>query len=397
MLAAGFPCQPFSKSGFQRGMDEARGTLFWNICEILRVRKPTVVLLENVRNIAGPRHTHEWDVIIRSLRELGYQVSSKPIVFSPHLLPPERGGRPQVRERVFIVGTYVGKRQAHLDVEPAVHHAPVDGWDPQEWVLEDHLPVQPEESLKTQMRLRLTASESTWVEAWDDFVVTLRKSGVTKLPGFPVWVDAFIESADLIIEDGTPGWKANFLRKNAEFYTLHKELLEAWLGRWNYLRDFPSSRRKFEWQAQDAVSLDGTVMHLRPSGLRAKRATYVPALVAITQTSILGDRRRRLSPREVARLQGLPEWFGFGDQPDAATYKQAGNGVNVGAAHHVLREHVLAHSRDVAKRAPGLAQAVAESACSPDPHVEAQRPGGLIGLRTRLGIETGVQLTGVAG
>ena len=88
VLAAGFPCQPFSKSGFQRGMDEARGTLFWNICEILRVRRPSVVLLENVRNIAGPRHFNEWAVIIRSLRDLGYRVSSKPIVFSPHLLPP---------------------------------------------------------------------------------------------------------------------------------------------------------------------------------------------------------------------------------------------------------------------------------------------------------------------
>ena len=119
VLAAGFPCQPFSKSGFQRGMDEARGTLFWNILRILEARRPTVVLLENVRNIYGPRHKHEWDVIVRSLRELGYQVSSRPIVFSPHLLPPERGGRPQVRERVFIMATYVGTTMSHVDVEPS--------------------------------------------------------------------------------------------------------------------------------------------------------------------------------------------------------------------------------------------------------------------------------------
>ena len=145
-----------------------------------------------------------------------------------------------------------------------------------------------------------------WVDAWNDFVVSLRKAGVDKLPGFPIWVDEFVHEDDLIVEDGTPAWKANFLRKNAAFYTRHQELLEDWLKRWGYLRDFPASRRKFEWQAQSAASLDETVMHLRPSGLRAKRATYVPALVAITQTSILGDRRRRLSPREVARFKGCP-------------------------------------------------------------------------------------------
>src|SRR6478735_332101 len=144
VLAAGFPCQPFSKSGFQRGMDEARGTLFWNILRILEARRPTVVLLENVRNIYGPRHKHEWGVIVRSLRELGYQVSSRPIVFSPHLLPPERGGRPQVRERVFIMATYVGARSSHIDVDPSVPHLPVDGWSPSEWDLEAHLPVQPD-------------------------------------------------------------------------------------------------------------------------------------------------------------------------------------------------------------------------------------------------------------
>ncbi len=370
VLTAGFPCQPFSKSGYQRGMDEARGTLFWNILRILEVRRPTVVMLENVRNIHGPRHKHEWEVIVRSLRELGYQVSSRPIVFSPHLLPPERGGRPQVRERVFIMATYVGTRNSHADVEPSVAHLPVDGWSPSEWNLEEHLPVQPDPEVGNRLRLNLGPAETTWVEAWNDFVVTLRQAGVTKLPGFPVWVDAFVHQDDLVVPPATAEWKAAFLRKNSAFYTEHQELLEAWLARWNYLRDFPPSRRKFEWQAQDAESLADTVMHLRPSGLRVKQATYVPALVAITQTSILGDRLRRLSPREAARLQGLPEWFDFGDQPDAATYKQMGNGVNVGAAYHVFREHVAQTFDAVGRRAPGLAHAVEQSAPSPDASIE---------------------------
>lgn len=370
VLVAGFPCQPFSKSGFQRGMDEARGTLFWNILRILEVRKPTVVLLENVRNIYGPRHRHEWAVIVRSLRELGYQVSSRPIVFSPHLLPPERGGRPQVRERVFIMATYVGTRSSHIEVDPSVPHEPVDGWSPNDWRLHDHLPVQPVAELGNRLRLNLSPTERNWVEAWDDFVRSLRAAGVTKLPGFPVWVDAFVHEDDLVVPDDTAGWKEAFLRKNAAFYTQHEGLIEAWLQRWDYLRDFPASRRKFEWQAQEAKSLRSTVMHLRPSGLRVKQATYVPALVAITQTSIIGDLQRRLSPREVARLQGLPEWFDFGDQLDAATYKQMGNGVNVGAAYHVFREHAFNTIEQVRERAPGLAAAVEACAPSPDTAIE---------------------------
>ena len=95
VLAAGFPCQPFSKSGAQRGMDETRGTLFWNILRVIEERRPAVVLLENVRNLAGPRHGHEWQVIVETLREQGYRVSDTPAIFSPHLLPPEMGGRPR--------------------------------------------------------------------------------------------------------------------------------------------------------------------------------------------------------------------------------------------------------------------------------------------------------------
>lgn len=80
-------------------------------------------------------------------------------------------------------------------------------------------------------------------------------------------------------------------------------------------------------------------MHFRPSGIRAKPPTYLPALVAITQTSIIGSQRRRITPREAARLQGLNDSFDFGDQPDSATYRQLGNGVSVGVVRHMLIEH----------------------------------------------------------
>lgn len=363
VLAAGFPCQPFSKSGFQRGMDEARGTLFWNICRVLEVRRPAVVLLENVRNLAGPRHEHEWDVIIRSLRELGYRVSSTPAVFSPHLLPRELGGRPQVRERVFIAATYVGGLQ-DADVEPVVRNRALPGWDPLNWDVHRDL-LDPALEVAEQATLRLSADEVRWVDAWDDLVQHLRKRMI-KLPGFPIWADEFRHVDELMIDQTTPAWKADFLRKNARLYTDHQRVIDAWRKRWDDLSDFPPSRRKLEWQAQEEQSLWDTVMHFRPSGIRAKRATYLPALVAITQTSIIGKLRRRISTREAARLQGLPEGFDFGAQRDAMTYRQLGNGVNVGVAYHVLRQQVLRDQDLIARRAPGLVEAVLTSPASPD-------------------------------
>lgn len=110
VLTGGFPCQPFSKSGAQHGMAETRGTLFWNIARIIEEREPTVLILENVRNLVGPRHRHEWLTIIETLRFFGYEVSGAPAIFSPHLLPAWMGGTPQVRERVFITATLVPER-----------------------------------------------------------------------------------------------------------------------------------------------------------------------------------------------------------------------------------------------------------------------------------------------
>lgn len=391
VLTAGFPCQPFSKSGAQRGMDEARGTLYWHILKIIEKRKPKVVLLENVRNLAGPRHRHEWQVIIETLREQGYRVSETPTIFSPHLLPPDRAGRPQVRERVFITATHNPSRVGDdLPVLPvAVAGESIDGWNPKlEWHLEDLL----DDSHNIPGCNLRDEDERVWIDAWDEWVQTWYKTtDGRRPPGFPIWADSWSDfDAYVARHDGVPGavelidydptlpaWKASHLAKNYDLYGRHRAWIDEWAERWGVFTDlFPPSRRKLEWQAQDTPRLWDTVMHFRPSGIRAKAPNYLPALVAITQTSIIGPRERRVSPRETARMQGLPDTYGFGDQRPAATYKQMGNGVNVGVVWHILREHVRRDEEVLKRTVAGrkILEAVWAAPLSPDKILSRHTP-----------------------
>ncbi|MGL5826005.1 MAG: DNA cytosine methyltransferase [Nocardioides sp.] len=397
VLCAGFPCQPFSKSGAQRGMDEARGTLFFNIASIIKARQPRIVLLENVRNLIGPKHEHEWDVIIETLRDEGYHVSDQAAVFSPHLLPPHLGGAPQVRERVFITATRAPHLVAHdsrlggpLPVATMADRFPrVDGsselFDPRmHWHLEDLL-----DDSHNVPGCELTEAETHWIDAWDEFVKIMRPlMNDRHLPGHPIWADAWLDFPQMqkihwerptirmprrvtrpSVDPDLPEWKQSHLNKNYDMFARHFEALIPWAHQWRvYTSTFPPSRRKLEWQAQDTKSLWDTVMHFRPSGIRAKRPTYLPALVAITQTSVVGPRERRLSPRETARLQGLPDSFVFPGQSAAATYRQMGNGVNVGAVWHVFREHVKRDRSILSRTARGRAIVTAVEAAPPRPN-----------------------------
>lgn len=366
VLCAGFPCQPFSKSGYQEGVrDRTRGTLFFDVMSIVIARQPQFVILENVRNLAGPRHTDTWATIVESLHDAGYVVSSTPAVLSPHLLSPDEGGAPQVRDRVFILAyrAPTGLAVEDRDCDPLVTRSPSPGWHPDRWSIAELLDDGVDEE-----RYRLRPAEETWLAAWQAFVQTIPAD---VLPGFPIWVDAFEEEPH--IPPGTPKWKQDFLRKNSDFYVAHREHVDPWLRRrWGPLKqhvaDFPPSRRKFEWQARKAQpsaadrDLEGLVAHFRPSGIRVKAPSYLPALVAITQTSVLGPKVtgssvwRRLTPREAARLQGVPfDGFEASGVSDKAIYKQLGNAVNVGVVQYVA--HALFDAANVSFGRPSAAEA----------------------------------------
>jgi len=335
VLCAGFPCQPFSKSGHQEGVrDRSRGTLFYDVMTIVMAKKPSYIMLENVRNLAGPRHQDTWNDIIDSLRHEGYLVSRTPLVLSPHRMAPQDGGAPQVRDRVFILA-YLPHGPQSMPTKPLVPPEASSGWNPDDWRIDDFL--DDDSDIENLGNYRLSDAESMWIEAWQAFVERIEADN---LPGFPIWVDAFRARPN--IPDGTPAWKTDFLMKNAEFYREHRIVIDSWLGeRWGthnlLVQEFPKSRRKFEWQARKVQptrserDLAKLVLQFRPSGIRVKPATYLPALVAITQTSIIGSRMRRITPREATRLQGMPDdmFVGAGIS-DSAAYKQLGNAVNVG-------------------------------------------------------------------
>ena len=98
ILLAGFPCQAFSMMGHRKGFEDTRGTLFFDVARILKEKKPSMFLLENVKGLLSHDKGRTFDVIKDVLtNELGYTIYYK-------VLNAEDYGSPQHRERIYIVG-----------------------------------------------------------------------------------------------------------------------------------------------------------------------------------------------------------------------------------------------------------------------------------------------------
>ena len=316
VLCAGFPCQAFSKAGKRLGFaDETKGTLFFDILRILKYHKPKYALLENVRNLASHDHGNTWKVIHDSLVEAGYNVLDEPVIFSPHYI-----GVPQHRERVFImcvrkdVGTLP---RFYFNIEKTPDCS-----------IDDILLTDSE--IENLEKYRLKPQMIEWIDNWNAFLQGIK---CDKLPGFPIWADSLcaMENNPMIGDwDEMPKWMKNFIKKNSELWEKNQDFIDKWLPVAKRNPLFFGSKAKLEWQAGETKHPDvwQHIMQIRPSGLRVKPGTYFPALVAITQTSIVGSRKRFLTPRECARLQSFPDTF-ICDDKNAQAYKQFGNSINV--------------------------------------------------------------------
>lgn len=392
LLCAGFPCQPFSKSGAQTGLkDETRGTLFHSIVEILKECQPQYLILENVGNF--PRHDggRTWKIVRETLEALGYTVrgtehrhppdqydwrhigdpryADNPVkikrVDLEHvgegLISPHHLGFPHHRERFFIVGSLNG-------LPARVFPAPSGGKAaPLESILDRTL--APRDTQET----KIPATKLDVIRHWGKFMRLIPRS--VPMPGFAIWGDeldatypfynhaptspkapawelrshverrypelGYIRNKrDLLPllppyvqsagDELLPFWKVRLIEKNRNWLaSIRGHLTDEWV---RSLHAMPPTHRKFEHNFKGGNrDIWSYLIQFRPSGLRIREATCSPALIAMTesQVPIYGPYRRYLTEIEGKRLQGLPDTFDL-PKTRAAAFRALGNGVHAG-------------------------------------------------------------------
>lgn len=375
VLTAGFPCQPFSKAGEQLGFEcTQQGNLFFNVADILREKRPTYFILENVPNLLKHDEGRTWGEIQKILgageEGLGYNIRAE-------RLSPHHFGIPQIRERVYIVGSLL----------------PLDGFEwPEKSAAETNIGSVLDDNPVGAKQLSTQVTEC--LEVWEEFLKACPAS--VDFPSFPLWSMEW--GATYPYEDTTPyalklrfgkdglkgfkgshgikigylnsieerwsalpshartadmkfpKWKQDFIRQNRQFYEDNKLWIDPWLPK---ILKFPSSLQKLEWNIKGGErNIWDYVIQFRASGVRVKRRTTAPSLIAMTDTQvpIIGWERRYMTPSECARLQSLD---GLKELPKSAgrAFAALGNAVNSNVVEMVA--HALLATQGHAKFSGG--------------------------------------------
>lgn len=354
LLCAGFPCQPFSKAGDQMGWrDTVRGTVFYKVLEILEVHSPKYVILENVAHFVRHDEGNTYRKVEKALKSLGYDVRSTQL--SPHLF-----GIPQIRERMYMVGCLEPLNGFKFpEAETDISNLSINS------VLEE----SPSESTPISKQVK------ECLNVWEEFIRAFPAED--SLPSFPVWSMEFgatyptnrdtlynfplselrvktgsfgvplnchyrQEILDLVPSharyecDAFPPWKRNFILQNRDLYSKHNKWIDNWLPK---IMQFPPSLQKLEWNCQgEKRTLWDKVIQFRASGVRIKRPSTSPSLVAMTTTQVplIAWEERYMTTRECARLQSMDELQYLPSRNKAL--KALGNAVNVDVATKVLEQ-----------------------------------------------------------
>jgi len=352
ILCAGFPCQPFSKAGSQEGLAcPKNGDLFDHVVRIVAYHRPRFLLLENVPNLKWHNDGDTLGNLLKKLEDLGYHIRHE-------RLSPHHFGIPQIRERIFIVGS----RNA-LDEF---------AWPERTTTRKTIRSVLSKEPASARP---LSQQIEECLSVWNRFVKAMPKR--VEFPPCPLWSMEF--GATYPYEDTTPHkvglralrdyrgacgidlsqfspdermdqlpsharakrarfpkWKIRFIEQNRAFFAANRAWIDPILPA---IRAFAPSLQKLEWNCKgEERDIWKYVIQIRASGVRVKRATTSPSLIAMTTTQvpIIGWEKRYMTARECAKLQSMQQLQHL-PESDSRAFEALGNAVNVEVVSLVAR------------------------------------------------------------
>ena len=315
IICGGFPCQAFSNGGKKKCFEDERGLLFDEIIRIAKVKKPKFMFLENVKHILKVSNGEVIEYIKKKIDSIGYHLQ----IFN---ISPHNFGIPQQRERVYFVcirnDIYNGEDivlpiyKGKLDFEKFLDKK--EDIDKKYFIKDDVLNV---------------------LEAWDKMVKQFTVG--EKISPTIMMNDAFKIYTQTEF-NSLPDWKRDYITKNKPLIQKYRKQFEEWYKIHSELLQKREIYGKLEWQTgliKENDSIFNHFIQIRQSGIRVKKGSYFPTLVAISQIPIYGKEKRYITPRECARLQSFPESFKL-PIDDKKSYKQLGNSVNVDNVYTVI-------------------------------------------------------------
>ena len=355
VICGGFPCQPFSNGGHKEAFLDPRGTLFYDIIEIAKVKKPKFMFLENVKHIKKVSNGDVYKTILNTLKNTGYKVFVN--ILSPHQL-----GVPQQRERVIfscirndVYHKAIGKNNTlkniqlegefPLDIQPGIKIDftkiidKITGKELEKYKISKELEnilncwnkvvgfVDDNEKLSPTILAENLKTEYFQLDDNGNITFDENKQPIVKNQYLEEW-------------NKFPNWQKDYVLKNKPIYNKYKSKWDKWLTANAELLKKKKIYSKLEWQTGPKKKNDSIwnyFIQIRQSGIRVKKAQYFPTLVAIVQTPIYGKEKRYITPRECARLQSFPDSFKLPEN-DKVAYKQFGNAVNVDVVYTVMKK-----------------------------------------------------------
>lgn len=322
VVCGGFPCQTFSKGGQQAGFKDSRGTLFREIIRLIETyevsKRPKILILENVQNLINHDEGNTRKTIRHEISNCGYNVIKKPLVVSPKDV-----GVPQLRNRAIILAV-------RNDIYDGEINLTFDKKNTRSLTIKSV--IQKNLTDKEKEECKLSNEQLYILDCWNEFISFIDTED--RVIGFPIWSDEFGRDYDISIY---PDWKQKIINKNRKLYSKYRKEIDNWLKKRKVREQFTPTNRKFEWQAgKDISSIYEGIIQFRPSGIRVKRLTESPALVAMNHRPIYGPQKRYISFTEALRLQSFPDDFKF-DECYGQLFKQLGNAVNVKVIESMFR------------------------------------------------------------